>query len=356
MSASRIGKPSRATLLLPRRIQPTNGTAAAPGNDRRWFPKVSHAGVLSRCEPGSHARRRSSGLCLGGRPTAPRTSVVARAVNGGRRDDDAVSSPSTSQLSDAIIVGHLQTPLEGATVLSPEAPVRSALRELTKDNYDQAPVVDDHGVPIGFALTRDLAKGRGRVANHVRPVLPNALASDMSPLQNALPWLQLTGFLFLLTGQRISGFVVPSDLNKQAGRTYLYLGLAALELALADEVRRLGRSQELLAFLPPPAAKGIKNRLRRNVALNVEADIVAEMNLSHLFHIVGSDSDLLARLGVSAEAWATFWKPINDLRGRVAHSTRPVLETTAEFSHVVEVDHTVHSLVARLQPDGQGSA
>ncbi len=271
------------------------------------------------------------------------------------RDNDAVSSPSTSQLSDAIIVGHLQTPLEIATVLSPTAPVRSALRELAKDNYDQAPVVGDDGVPIGFALTRDLTRGQGCVANYVRPVLPKALASEMSPLQNALPWLQLTGFLFLLSGQTISGFVVPSDINKQAGRTYLYLGLAALELAIADEVRGLGRSQDVLAFLPPPAAKSIQNRLRRNVSLNVEADVVAEMNLSHLFHIVGYDSDLLARLGVSAEEWTMCWKPINNLRRRVAHSTRPVLETTAEFSHVVEVDHRVHSLVARLRSDGQGS-
>ncbi len=267
-----------------------------------------------------------------------------------------MSSPSTSQLSDAIIVGHLQTPLETATVLSPTAPVRSALRELAEANYDQAPVVGDDGVAIGFALTRDFASGRGRVADHVRPVLPNALASEMSPLQKALPWLQLSGFLFLLSGQTISGFVVPSDLNKQAGRTYLYLGLAALELAVADEVRRLSRSQDVLAFLPPPAAKGIRNRLRRNVSLNVEADLVAEMNLSDLFHIVGCDSDLLARLGVSAEEWTMCWRPINDLRRRVAHSTRPVLKTTAEFSHIVEVDHRVHSLIARLRSDGQGSS
>lgn len=273
---------------------------------------------------------------------------------GGRATIQAMQSPSTSQLSDAIVVGHVRTPLEAATVLSATAPTRSALRELARNNFDQAPVVDEDGTPLGFVLRKDLARGRGRVFSYVKPILPNALVSDMSPLQSALPWLQLTGFLYLLTGRDISGFIVPSDLNKQAGRTYLYLGLAALELALADRVRALSRSQNVLDSLRPPEVKGIQHRLRRNIDRNVEADVVAEMNLSHLFDIVGSDKDSMALIGVSADAWAPFWKPINDLRTRVAHSTRPVLETTAAFAQLVEVDHRVHALVARLQTTGQG--
>lgn len=258
-----------------------------------------------------------------------------------------MSSPSISRLSDAILVGHIQTSLDGATVLSPNDPVRSALRELQSHNYDQAPVLED-GVAVGFVLARDLAKGRGRVASYIRPILPLALASELSPLETALPWLHLTGFLFLLSGQSITGFVVPSDLNKQAGRSYLYLGLIALELGLAEEVRRLD-PDDILDALAAPAAKAVRKRLQKNILANVEADVVAELNLAHIFQIVGAHSEVLTRLEVSGEDWEHYWRPINALRTRVAHSAKPVLESNDEFERVVDIDHRIHALVAALE-------
>lgn len=90
---------------------------------------------------------------------------------------------------------------------------------LRERNFDQAPVVDD-GVPIDYVLARDLAHTRGSFDAHVRPILPHALASDRAPLEEALPWLVVGGFLFVLSGRSLSGFVVPSDINKQAGRAY----------------------------------------------------------------------------------------------------------------------------------------
>lgn len=236
-------------------------------------------------------------------------------------------------------------------MLSPKTPARSALRELKRHHYDQAPVVED-GIPVGFALAKDLTRSRGRVESHVRPILPLALASEVAPLERALPWLHLTGFLFLLSGQSISGFVVPSDVNKQAGRSYLYLGLTALELGLAAEVRRLSRDCDILASLTAPEAKSVSKRLSQNKSANVEADIVAELNLSHIFKIIGAEHDLLAQFGVSAEEWATQSKAINELRKRVAHSAKPVLESNDDFGRLVEVDHRIHALVGRLAGDG----
>ena len=257
-------------------------------------------------------------------------------------------APPISRLSDSILIGHLQTPLDDATVLTPSTPVRSGLRELRRGNYDQAPVVED-GTPIGFVLAQDLARGRGNVENYVHPILPHALASESSPLEDALPWLDETGFLFLLRGQTISGFVVPSDLNKQAGRSYLYLGLTALELRLADLVRVLSRERDPLGALAPTAANAVRKRLAARTAANVEADVVAELNLAHLFQFVGADAPLLARLRVSTpEEWEGLWKPVNELRKRIAHSVKPVLQSHDEIGPLRQVDWTIHSLLSRL--------
>lgn len=233
-------------------------------------------------------------------------------------------------------------------MLTLSTPARSGLRELQRRNYDQAPVVED-GTPIGFVLAKDLARGRGNVETFTRPILPRALASESSPLEDALPWLDETGFLFLLRGQTISGFVVPSDLNKQAGRSYLYLGLTALELRLADLVRGLSRERDPLGALAPPAAKAVRKRLAERTAANVEADVVAELNLAHLFQIVGADAALLVQLEVATpEEWEELWKPVNELRKRIAHSVKPVLETHDEIGRLRQVDGTIHSLLSRL--------
>src|SRR3954464_7829528 len=149
------------------------------------------------------------------------------------------------RLSDSILIGHIQTPLEGATVVTPDTPRRSAFNALRDGNFDQAPVVKD-GTPVGYVLTVDLKTGGGLVGPFVRAILPRALASEVTPLEDAVPWLDATGFLFLLRGQAIVGFVVPSDLNKQAGRGYFYLALAELELRLADYVRGIARRRDPL--------------------------------------------------------------------------------------------------------------
>lgn len=252
-----------------------------------------------------------------------------------------------SRLSDSILVGHIQTPLDGATVVTPTTPTRTAVRALREGNFDRAPVLDD-GVPIGFVRAVDLSAGRGSVSGYVQPILPRALASETAPLEDALAWLEDTGFLFLLRGQTITGFVVPSDLNKQAGRSYIYIALAELELRLAELVRTIARACDPLEFLVSQQATSIRASLRRHEAQNVEADIVAEMNLSHLFSIVGSQDELLDRMQISGSEWRELWPPIIQLRTRVAHVTRPLLESVQEVTALRNVSGTIRLLLSRL--------
>ena len=67
---------------------------------------------------------------------------------------------SLPQLVESIVVGQLQTSLENATVFSPGTPMRSALKDLQRLNFDQAPVVEDR-TPIGYVLARNVANKRG---------------------------------------------------------------------------------------------------------------------------------------------------------------------------------------------------
>jgi hypothetical protein len=247
-----------------------------------------------------------------------------------------VPAPPVPHLSDSIVVGQLQTYLEAATVLLPSSPTQSALKVLRSRNFDQAPVLRD-GVPVGYVLARDLENTRGRIEAHIHPILPNALASELAPLNDALSWLTVGGSLFVLRGRSISGFVVPSDLNRQAGRASFFLTLTTLELELANTVRHLQQGWDVLSALPVPAANAVRKRMNAHVKANVEADVVAEMTLTQLFHVVGTDPGIRARLGItSEEQWRATWAPINDLRLRVAHPTKPLLESPSELEWLMD--------------------
>lgn len=250
-----------------------------------------------------------------------------------------------TRLSESIVVGHLETPLAGAVVVEPSTPSRSALRALDRCNFDQAPVVEN-GEPIGYVLARDLRRTRGSVRANMRSILPQALASNTAPLEVAMPWLGNSGFLFLLAGKEISGFVVPSDLNKQAGRSYFYLGLTELELRLATEIRRISEDIDPIDCLNPASRTRIRRRLKQRTEANVEADAVAEMNLSELFQVAGRYTDLPRLLGV--DDWDGFWSPINQLRLRIAHSVRPVLESQSQIGELLQSDQAVHSVIEAL--------
>ena len=257
-------------------------------------------------------------------------------------------APPVPHIADSIVVGQLQTRLDGAVVLHRSSPARSARKLLQEKNFDQAPVVED-GVPIGYVLGRDLVNTRGRVDAHLRPILPHALASDRAPLDEALHWLVVGGFLFVLSGRSISGFVVPSDINKQAGRAYFFLAITALELELAEAVRRIARERDVLAILPGPAAQSVRKRLRKRQEANVEADLVAEMMLSDLFRIVGTETRFLGQMSLaSVDEWEMIWKPINQLRLRVAHPTKPLLETSGEMEWLVHVGREASRISAVL--------
>jgi hypothetical protein len=264
-------------------------------------------------------------------------------------DHRLMSALTISRLSDSILVGHLQTPLEAAVAFSPSVASADAQRELVEANYDQAPVVVD-GVPVGFVLTDDLTGSDRPVGDHVKGMLPDALVSESSTLESALPWLESTGLLFLLSGRTISGFVVPSDLNRQAGRSYFYLGLTALELRLAEVVRRIGREQDLLALLPREASGAVRKRLAERKSADVEADVVAEMNLAHLFKILWTHGEVGSHLSIpDAESWEALWKPVNSLRARIAHPVQPVLESRHQLQALIGTDRTIHRLLSALR-------
>ena len=248
------------------------------------------------------------------------------------------------RLADSITVERIQTPLNGATVLQPGDAAERALELLSAGKFDQAPVVRD-GLPIGFVLTQDLAQTTGTIDDHIREILPHSLTAGDLKLEEVLPWLESQRFLFVLAGRAISGFVVPSDINRQAGRAYFYLAITSLELQAAEAVRAMARSTDVLRLLSAAEADDITRGLRARRRADVEADEVAEMYLRHLLRIVGQDERIREASGLlTPDEWDQTCDAIKNVRNRVAHATKPLLESPSGFGRLIEVSEAARRI------------
>lgn len=154
------------------------------------------------------------------------------------------------------------------------------------DRFDFAPVTRS-GDLCGFIRTEELVGLSGPLADRQHPLAASCLVSGDTSLGTLMSTLARAPFLFVVAGGAVSGIVTPSDLNKQAGRTYFYLLVAAVEMNLAERVRGHFSDQEnVLALLSDERVSDIRERLAGEQRDDVASDIVAALNLSELLKIV----------------------------------------------------------------------
>jgi hypothetical protein len=155
----------------------------------------------------------------------------------------------------------------------------------------------------------------------VEPLADTHLLSGDSTITEVMRWLAVDPWLFVIDGQGISGVVTPSDLNRQAGRTYFYLLVAGFEIRLAAETRIAYSDQtEAVASLSAKNQDEVMSMFDSARTRDVEADLVSCMSLSHLVHIGAGNSDIRATFGFSSKkTWNEEVRPLPDFRNEVMH-------------------------------------
>jgi hypothetical protein len=92
---------------------------------------------------------------------------------------------------------------------------------LLEANFDDAPVLM-RGRDDGLVRRDDLSQsGMNWVGDARRDIHPELLVSAEAGIADLVGGLKSVPFLFVLDGRRISGFVTPTELNKQPARSYL---------------------------------------------------------------------------------------------------------------------------------------
>jgi hypothetical protein len=226
--------------------------------------------------------------------------------------EDLTKFFSASQISTAI---------DGSVSVESNDQAEVAYCRLTEARFDQAPVVDQ-GRPMGWVATIDLKRFQT-----VRPAMRSLDTCLMVSAESSIPGiLQLIyehKFLFTVGRQGISGFIVSSDMDRHAVRSYFYLLISGIEMLLAEIVKSATPEEQIVTCI----RSNEKKRYDKARGAGQESSPVEYLYLKELIELFNRTS-----YAQNPELWnerlASYLLKIKSFRNTVMHATSSIAATT----------------------------
>jgi hypothetical protein len=227
-------------------------------------------------------------------------------------------------LRDFFHADQIATSIGGAVTVRLAESARIARQRLVDARFDQAPVMGDRR-PVGWVAT-DALKGHRTVGSAMTPLNECAFVSAESSIASVLQLLPGNKFLFVVDKRGLSGFIVRSDLDRHAVRSYLYLLIAGIEMLLAEIVKYAIPDDQIIASV----RSGQKKRFVQAYAANQETSPAEYLYLGELI-------DLFAFTPYANDP--LFWdKPFTDLLIRVKAFRNDVMHPVRSLAAVDDIE------------------
>lgn len=210
-----------------------------------------------------------------------------------------MSDSAITDITSAIQVRHILTPISEVRRFNRVDRVETVRSHLDANKFDFSPVFSSGASPSakdtqgrhsadGFVRRIDLTNCEADkpIERLVCPLTSDVLIAAKASLNELLDRFRAKqSFLIVVGSAGLDGIVTPSDLNKQAGRTQLFMQVSALELGLADIVRAMAcTDDQLLGLLPKTRAKVAGHRYKRQIEQDEAADLVTALDLQDLLY------------------------------------------------------------------------
>jgi hypothetical protein len=206
-------------------------------------------------------------------------------------------------LRDFFHADQIATPISGAVTVGLAESARIARQHLVDARFDQAPVMDGRR-PVGWVAADDL-QGHRNAKSVMTPLNDCTLVSAESSIASVLQLLPSSKFLFVVDKQGLSGFIVRSDLDRHAVRSYLYLLIAGIEMLLSEIVKSAMPDSQIIASIRSDQ----KSRFEQAYAANREASPAEYLYIDQLVR-------LFTRTSYASDP--RLWdEPLTDLLSRV---------------------------------------
>jgi len=264
----------------------------------------------------------------------------------------------TRQIAEGIRARHLATPLAEVMALATSDDTDFAAGQLGERQFDYAPVVDDRGRVVGVVALKHLSRGTsvGECSDGLHEC---AVVSADTGLPDVLRFLQEDPFLLVLEGRHVGAILTPADLGRPASRTYFYLLLAQLEIALAAVIRQDYPDQALaLTMLTPERQESIQGLLSDLRARDDLIDEVAALSLTDLLRVAASN-DAYKDVFVSGPwSWRSLSGELGRFRNDVMHPVREFREASPEgmrklLDQVRRLEHLTSASLSFLRTSPQ---
>jgi hypothetical protein len=248
--------------------------------------------------------------------------------------------PGVSDYQDiaaALTARHLQTRYEELVGFDVNHRASDIHAKLEEAGYDFAPVTEGDRLVGRIGQHSVAGHTQLRAGDLLERLSPRFLIASNSDVGRVMTWLVDDPWLLVVDGNRVTGVVTPSDLNRQAGRTYLYLLITDFESRLADSIRRIVGPKSAVTYLSESRQIKVLELFLELKNGEVEVDEVAAMQLSDLVAIGKKQAPIRLEFGVhSATEWRTLTGSVIRLRHAVMHATRPFLSDRIGLAQLTE--------------------
>ena len=156
-------------------------------------------------------------------------------------------SAITDDLTNFFRAGQISTAITEAVTVELTEPAELARKRLQDARFDQAPVMHEDR-PVGWVATAGLTCGRS-IKLAMTSLENCTLISGEASIATILRLLLTDKFLFTVSEDGLSGFIVHSDMDRHAVRSYLYLLISGIEMLLAEIVKSAVPEERIVAAI-----------------------------------------------------------------------------------------------------------
>ena len=166
-----------------------------------------------------------------------------------------------------------------------------------------------------------------RESRTMKRITASDLISDGTSLLDIVDILEVRPFAFVLSRERIQGYVHYSDLNHQLVRLTFYVILEAIERMALNAIRGRDDRESLQRDIDPLRFKQIDDAYKR--AAKAARSLVSYLNLSDLLRLAGKAGAIHIEDGVIKE--------MKTVRDGAAHVTENLVSTYDDVSRLGRV-------------------
>lgn len=199
-------------------------------------------------------------------------------------------------------------------------PASGVSEELARLDFDVVGVREpDSGRAIGWLHREDV--GEDVSHDRVRPIEPQQVVSDSTPLIDLIPILSDQPWVFVVAGHGVTGIVTRADLQKPPVRALLFGLLSLLEMHLTFWVAQRYPDDTWVTGLSVSRVEKATDLWERRRARNEEIGLLDCLQFCDKRDLIVTADELREGLGLGAKRNArSVLARAEQLRDRVAHS------------------------------------